>query len=87
MFVHISFKDGSNPFIAKTNKAFFEMLMHYDLTQEFQFGFVASEKNTIPKGYNSKKDALRDFAIDWQNGEFDYSYSDLMNWQDFFTEY
>ena len=87
MFAHIRFKDGSNPYIAKTNKAFFEMLIAYNLTQESEFGFIASEKSTISKGYSNRKDALRDFAIDWQNGEFDYSYADLMNWQDFFTEY
>lgn len=87
MFAHISFKDGSNPYIAKTNKAFFEMLTHYDLTQEFQFGFIASEKSTISNDYNSRKNALRDFAIDWQYGEFDYSYTDLADWQGFFTEY
>ena len=89
MFVHFTFESGNNPYIARTNYALWKMVEKYHLEQEFENGFHVLGYRPSHKAYEDKKEALREFAIEWQHGFGDVSYSwgDLSDWQDFFTEY
>ena len=97
MYIHFTFKDGSNPHIATTNKALWSMINRYYLTQTSENGFSVDGKFTLWKVHGNKtfsayeraKEALRDFAIQWQYdlANFAYSYSDLIEYGDFFREY
>ena len=90
MWNMFTFSDGSNPYITKTNKAFWDMICKYNIDQVAEHGFNAF--STLPAFkhcYRDCKYILRDFAVMWQQNfdRFDYSYGDLSEWQDFFTEY
>lgn len=102
MFMHFEFKDGSNPYIAKTNKALFYMLTHYDCEQVEEDMFVVNGSyyqhhilTPFPYSmhrtyYETKKEQVIDIAIDWQNSfsnGISYHYSTLADWQGFFEEY
>lgn len=91
MFMHFTFADGSNPYIATTTKAFLFMLMHYEVKQtEARDFLVTSDKQKAhPKGYRPTQEAIREIAVDWSwsGAEFEYSYQDLIEWQEFFHEY
>lgn len=92
MFQHFEFTNGSNPYIAIRTDTFFYMVCKYFLTQTSKHGFKAYEERTAnPEKLNReyKKAILREFAIEWQNAFdcFNYSYSDLAEWQAFFEEY
>ena len=90
MYVHFSFKEG-NPYIATTNKALFQMICKYDVKQVGEEAFFCEENpfEHSPKSYKDKQATLRNFAIMWQSnfGDYNYSYSELANWGDFFEEY
>ena len=91
MYCGFIFEDGSNPYITKTNKAFFDMLCEYDIRQTGArvFRVKLSRGWTGRKTYDDKKWLLREAAIDWQSSfpDMDYSYDDLAMWGDFFREY
>ena len=93
MFINFVFWNNSNGFIAKTNKALFETLRKYYVVQISENSFYVSgekEWNGKPK-YNreNNKMLLQAIAQQWQDdfSKFNYSYSDLLNWQVFFEEY
>ena len=90
MFNHFTFADGSNPYITRTNKAFFEMLCKHIVEQTSEHGFtVIGDMPAFKHTYKDCKYILENFAISWQHDfeRFNYSYSDISEWQDFFTEY
>lgn len=90
MWNHFEFSNNSNPYITKTNKAFFEMLCKYNLTQiDCNCFRVNAERPNFKRNYNNLKEIVREFAIDWQGNFSDmaYSYGELADWQGFFTEY
>ena len=90
MWTHFIFKNGSNPYIAKTEKRLFEMLKKYDCENigENTF-FVIQERQKPVSGYNAIKEMIRDFAIEWQLNftEYQYSYYELAFYGDFFGTY
>lgn len=96
MLIQITFKNGSNPYIVKTNKELWRMINKYYLVQDTARTFIAEGTATIWTAKPGKltareraKTMLRDFAQEWQYRFYDFSYSwmELANWQDFFTEY
>lgn len=97
MYTHFSFADGSNPYIATTNKGLFGMICKYILTQTAGESFIVDGPAafwTVHTGkkiseYKKKQTALQEFAIDWQRNfdRFSYSWAELDNWQQFFEEY
>jgi hypothetical protein len=90
MYVHFTFNEG-NPYITTTDEALFNMVCKYDLQQTGTQAFHCNESPFChyPKAYRDKQATLRNFAIDWQSnfGEYNYSWSELANWQSFFEEY
>jgi len=88
MYIQFTFKVG-NPYIAMTNKRFFEMLCRWETEQVSSVEFKAVRRIFGIKTYADKKELLRGFAIEWQNRFPDmiYSWSDVDNWQGFFEEY
>lgn len=96
MYAQFIFKDGSNPYITRTNKEFFRMMKKYDPQQisrrTFECYAEANHtdcRNPRISNYEKNKEAVRTIAINWQyDFEYqNYSYGDLSEWQDFFTEY
>jgi len=90
MFVHFTYFDNSNPFIAITHSKFLDMICKYELRQDYTWGYyVVKRKEPFKHSYYAMKEVIRDFAIQWQANfeKFDYSYMDLANYQDFFTKY
>lgn len=88
MYVHFTFENGATPYITTTNWALWRMVSGCVLEQEFRNGFHVTGRRQA-KTYKEKQEALRDFAIEWQYGfgDVNYSWGDLSDWQDFFTEY
>lgn len=93
MYTHFTFSDHSNPYITTTNKRLFEMLRKYYVVQITENSFYIEglrEWNGKPK-YNreNNKMLLRAIAQQWQAdfANFNYSYSELAEWQNFFEEY
>lgn len=95
MYAQFIFKDGSNPYITRTNKEFFRMMKKYNPMQIGRFTFECSEVCDTDyryyglTSYAENQEALRNIAIEWQYNfeEMNYSWGDLSEWQDFFTEY
>lgn len=90
MYIHFRYKNGSNPYITKTNEYFFKMICKYHLERDFDTGFTVIEKREpYKKTYKALQAILRDFAIQWQYDfpRFAYSWSELNEWDSFFTEY
>lgn len=96
MFIHFTFKDGSNPYIATSTKAFWYMVKNYNIEQIGERRFIVHGKaNLAPLkpckvDYRSRNKAILrslavDFSYSWEN--FNYSYFDIADWQEFFTEY
>ena len=89
MWVHFEFESGSNPYIAKTDDALWDMICKYDVEQRENFFYVVNGERNCKRTYENCKAILRDFAIEWQN-RFDkmtYFQSDLINWGGFFETY
>lgn len=89
MYTQFLFNEG-NPYITTTNKELFRMVCKYYIEQFDNNSFVCTgliEWNGNRKSYEGKKEVLRNFAINWQNFDDNYSYGELSNWQDFFREY
>lgn len=90
---YFEFYDHSNPYIITDNQRLFEILRKYYYTQTGENIFYIEglrEWNGKPK-YNreNNKMLLRAIAQQWQEdfANFNYSYSDLAKWQNFFEEY
>lgn len=69
--------------------SFFEMLKKYDLEQVGELEFKITYERRPSDSFETLKAYLRDFAISWQEGfnSFDYAFSDLAAWSDFFETY
>ena len=97
MFMHFTFENGSNPYITTKPQKFFEMIRNYQIEQTGEKSYhVTGEAEywtcNIHKKLTARekaKTALREFAIIWQNDfdRFNYSFSDLLEYQTFFEEY
>lgn len=91
MWTLFQYKNGSNPYITKTNEELFRMICKYELEQinETAFEVVQERTNPIGNDYSDKRNVLREFAKQWQDdfSKFDYSLEDLASWQEFFTKY
>lgn len=96
MYVGFEFKDGSNPYIATSNKAFWKMLNKYYITQTSENTFEVEGKlelwSATPRklsSYDRAQAILQSFAIEWQYkfSELNYSWGELAMWQSFFEEY
>ena len=89
MWLHYMFKDGSNPYISTTNDKAFNVL------SRSSFDFYAPNMVTVyqmhaaPKGYQERKEAVRNIAIRWAQSfaDFDISYFTLAEWENFFEKY
>jgi hypothetical protein len=88
MFAHFTFKDGSNPYIATTEKSMFLMLEHYHVQVDSRPDmFTVTGSRKAPATYAEKKDLLREFAIDYQSadvGSSGESWGELASWESFF---
>ena len=90
MWVHFTYYHGGNPYIAMTNKAFFNMICKYNLMiTDDTFYHVCSERKPYKKTYQSIREILRDFANDWRLNYPIVSYfqRNLADYQAFFEEY
>lgn len=96
MYNHFEFKDGGNPYITTNNAELFRMVKKYDLSMTGAHTFTAhtAEYWTAHTGRKvtareKAKAALSAFAWEWQQafGDVSMSWGDLVEWQDFFTEY
>lgn len=90
---HFEFYDHRSPYITTNNQTLFEILRKYYYTQTGENSFYIEglrEWNGKPK-YNreNNKMLLEAIAQQWQADfvNFNYSYSDLVGWQNFFEEY
>lgn len=90
MYRHIEFKNGSNPYVSFTDDNFIKIVLNEDL----QFlnaacFFISEPAEYCRKTYQNYKNALRDFAIEFQNSFsfINYSYAELAEWQNFFEKY
>lgn len=96
MYINFEFKNGGNPYIAKTDKELFRMVKKYILEQTGEKSFrvicPAEYWSTTGRELTSRdkgKTALREFAALWSINFSDYNYSwcDLYDWSEFFAEY
>ena len=99
MYVHFEYNNGSNPYIAFRENALFFQIVNYNLTITGITPHGVPMIEATPRrdyvamretlSYNDCKEALRDFAIEWQHAYSDYSasYSELAEWGAFFEEY
>ena len=95
MYMHFTFKDGSNPYIAITEDAFFRMICKYELSQDWTNLFTVNREIkylTVKKklsAYEKAKTALREFAMNWQYDfeRFTWYYSEIAEMQAFFETY
>jgi len=89
MMIHFAYSDGSNPYIAKTYAALFNMVRKYNLRQVWNNQFIVESTRKSKPTYDETKQILRDFAIMWQH-RFDkvsWSYEDIANYEGFFRTY
>lgn len=96
MWRSIEFTDCSNDYISKNNDNFARMLWLYDLEplRPVLHGqtipdFRATQRPRRLTAYADRKEALRDFAVDWSymRGKYSESWSDVADWGDFFETY
>ena len=101
MFVHFSFENGSNPYIAKTMEEVFRMIVKYNCgfadTLHYEAGHfvVCGEergwkrtKYAIKIRREDYKDILREFAIDWSLTRGSCENLEALNyWSEFFYHY
>ena len=85
--LHITFTDGSNPYILTNESHLYKWLYNYDLElnkiAEGAF-FVTATETTRRKTYQQAKEAARLFAIDTQNiiSESNFSYGEIADISD-----
>ena len=90
MYIHFRYRNGSNPYITKTNGYFFKMICKYELSRDFDNGYIVEiERKPYKKTYRALREILREFAQNWQNDfpRSSYSWHDLTDWGAFFEEY
>lgn len=97
MYIHFSYYDGSNPYIAMHGAELFRMVKKYQLDQVAENAFKVVDTVhywTVHTGrkltsYEKAQAALRDFAQIWQGSAymFNYSWGELCDWAGFFEEY
>ena len=86
--IHITFTDGSNPYILTNASHLYKWLYNYDLelnkVDEGAIFFVAATETTRRKTYQEAKEAARLFAIDTQNiiSENNFSYGEIADISD-----
>ena len=86
-WVHFSFTDGSNPYIAKGYKSLWEMICKYDVEQTGEKTFlVLKPRKPWRHNYENCKAALWDFVTMWK-WDLHYSYEELEFWRGFFATY
>lgn len=81
------FEGEGNPWISKTHEDMLRVLCKCNVTQESAITFhVDGLREKRATSYADRKAVAREFAIDWQNGfgEFTYSWHDLAGWYEFF---
>lgn len=86
------FKDGSNPYGVWNQNEFFRMIVSWNVVMEDNDSFTCYEPTEAyygPVGYQFKKEALRNFAIEYQNrfSEIVSSWYDCSFWSNFFEKY
>ena len=88
------FEDGSNPYGVLGNRQdlFFKMVISWQPEMKDNDHFICSKPTKAyyePVSYQFKKEALAEFAKEWQRAasELSMSYEDLMYWGSFFTKY
>lgn len=91
MWVHFrKFWDGSCPYISWSKSGLWYMLTHYDCRQVGNTTFeVDGYRERVKRTRANNKELLRDIAKEWQyeSSEMNYSYGELIGWQDFFRTY
>lgn len=97
MFVNFTFSDGSNPYIAKSNKELFHMIQKYSIEQTGAATFHVDGTLTTwtihpgrkVSAYKAAQSRLESFAIDFSNnqGSFNMSWGEWGDWCAFFEEY
>lgn len=88
------FKDGSNPYGVWDNRQdeFFKMVTAWNIRIRNNNNFICYEPTQAyyrTQNYNFYKEALRNFAIQWQGAQADLtiSYEELAWYQTFFETY
>lgn len=95
MYVHFSFEDGSNPYIAKTMENTFRMIVKYNCgfadTLYYSAGhFVecGEERGWKRNRRSDYKAILQNFAVDWSNKKHEVENLETLNyWSEFFRHY
>lgn len=70
--------------------SFFDTLSRYSLEQVSELDFkIDFERRPVGDSFEALQGLLRDFAVTWQENasHFDYAFSDLAAWSDFFETY
>ena len=85
--IHITFKDGSNPYILTNESLLYKWFYNYvlELTKIDEGAiFVTATETTKRKTYQQAKEAARLFAIDTQNiiSESNFSYGEIADISD-----
>lgn len=92
MYIWFVFSDRSNPYRPWNSYGVFEMLKAWNYRQVSETEIICDEPKEDyfkpDNSYKHNKEALRNIAINWQSdfANFDYSYSELAEWQTFFAE-
>lgn len=94
MYNHFTFANGSNPYITFNNKALIKMFSKYNVdmigSNSFMVNGSAAWYSVKPlTAYKKMQAIIREIAQKWQDGfdRFNYSYFDILSWQEFFEEY
>ena len=85
--IHITFTNGSNPYILINDSHLYKWLYNYDLELNKIFEgalFVTATETTSRKTYQQAKEAARLLAIDVQNiiSESNFSYGEIADISD-----
>ena len=86
--IHISFADGSNPYILTNESLFYNYFYNYDVRlikmADGAIFFVAGMETARRKTYQQAKANAQAFAIDTQNiiSENNFSYGEIADIQD-----
>lgn len=92
MLIQFTFKDGSNPYITKTNSELFRILKkhYYKQISEHVFFIDSLREWNGAEEYNYQNNKMLAAAIarDWQQdfNNMNYSTDDIISWQGFFEE-
>ena len=94
MYVHFSFENGSNPYIATTMENTFRMIVKYscDFASSYysagRFIVCEKERNWKRKRRSDYKAILQNLAIDWSHKKHEVENLETLNyWSEFFYQY